>query len=230
MSVETSYREQARAARREARETLLAFREARLKSKKRVSAESSEAAGAEPVAHQNETTISPASFFAIESSAPATEAHVPDDIPSEVRHEPGSGDPVAAPVDMAPDVPEEAESANERPPASETEAAEAEAESDDAPFESAEATPDPEAEAPKTTASPVQETGFEKVDADSDLFELPGAGAGMIWMFHQCGVNSLSDLANEETASLSQRLGVVGHILNVEPWIDFARKRVEAQT
>lgn len=67
------------------------------------------------------------------------------------------------------------------------------------------------------------------VDPNSDLFDLPAAQPGMIWMFHQCGIVSLADLASADATEVSSKLGVVGHILNVEPWIAFARERHPAE-
>ncbi|MEO0702233.1 MAG: hypothetical protein AAFY80_08855 [Pseudomonadota bacterium] len=57
----------------------------------------------------------------------------------------------------------------------------------------------------------------------SDLSSLPGAGEGMIWLFHQCGIRTLGDLAMADADDLSRQLGVVGHILDITPWIEFAR-------
>lgn len=59
-------------------------------------------------------------------------------------------------------------------------------------------------------------------DITSDLLTLPGAGDGMIWLFHQCGITTLADLAQADAATLSQQLGVVGYILDIRPWIQFA--------
>lgn len=56
----------------------------------------------------------------------------------------------------------------------------------------------------------------------SDLNSLPGAGPGLVWMLHQCGVSSLADLAVSDAAELTPKLGVVGQILDVSKWIDFA--------
>ena len=56
-----------------------------------------------------------------------------------------------------------------------------------------------------------------------DLYSLPGAGPGLVWMLNQCGVFSLADLAKADPAQLSTSLGVVGQILNVEQWIAFAK-------
>ena len=62
------------------------------------------------------------------------------------------------------------------------------------------------------------------VPSNTDLFRLPGAGAGMVWMFQQCGIHSLSDLAQADARELSIQLGIVGHILNIKPWIEFAEE------
>ncbi|MEM9425103.1 MAG: hypothetical protein AAGA06_00220 [Pseudomonadota bacterium] len=90
---------------------------------------------------------------------------------------------------------------------------------------------EPNAPPPETTDAPslssMDHTASEdiaRVDPNSDLFSLPGAGAGMVWMFHQCGIRSLEDLAQANADDLASRLGVVGHIINMEPWIAFARE------
>ncbi len=64
-----------------------------------------------------------------------------------------------------------------------------------------------------------------ELDIDSDLIQLPGAGSGMVWMFNQCGVMSLRDLAGAKPGELSDKLGVVGRILDVAPWIEYAKER-----
>lgn len=56
----------------------------------------------------------------------------------------------------------------------------------------------------------------------SDLNSLPGAGPGLVWMLHQCGVSSLAELAESDPDELTPKLGVVGQILDVSKWIDFA--------
>lgn len=65
--------------------------------------------------------------------------------------------------------------------------------------------------------------------AKSDLGRLPGAGPGLVWMLHQCGIHNLEDLARTEASVLVPKLGLVGQILNVEVWLDFARKSQSAQ-
>jgi hypothetical protein len=67
----------------------------------------------------------------------------------------------------------------------------------------------------------------EKIASDEnfecDLGKLPGAGPGLIWMLGQCGVSSLADLALCDNDELSERLGVVGELLDVQQWIRFAQ-------
>lgn len=72
--------------------------------------------------------------------------------------------------------------------------------------------------------SETDDTSFDRVASGSDLHKLPGAGAGLVWVLQQCGVVSLRDLAAADADALSERLGVVGRLLNVRPWIDFARE------
>lgn len=63
------------------------------------------------------------------------------------------------------------------------------------------------------------------VDIDSELLDLPCAGEGMVWLFQQCGITSMADLARADAENLSQQLGIVGYILDITPWIEFARER-----
>lgn len=72
-------------------------------------------------------------------------------------------------------------------------------------------------------AQAIQES-FQSAEK-SDLSTLPGAGDGMVWMFQQCGISCLDDLAKADAEELSGHLGVIGRILNIEPWIDFAKTR-----
>ena len=57
---------------------------------------------------------------------------------------------------------------------------------------------------------------------ETDLSRLPGAGSGLVWMLQECNIHSLADMAAAEADTLSGQLGAVGHILNVQTWIDFA--------
>jgi predicted flap endonuclease-1-like 5' DNA nuclease len=61
--------------------------------------------------------------------------------------------------------------------------------------------------------------------AESDLFDLPAIGPGMVWMLHQCGIGSLQQLSVAKADELAARLGVVGQIVSMEPWIAYARDR-----
>ncbi|EGJ20195.1 hypothetical protein RSWS8N_18584 [Cereibacter sphaeroides WS8N] len=63
--------------------------------------------------------------------------------------------------------------------------------------------------------------------ADSDLFALPGAGVGLVWMLNTAGVRSLRDLADADGPQLTRDLGLIGQIMDVGDWIVFARKACE---
>jgi len=55
------------------------------------------------------------------------------------------------------------------------------------------------------------------------LRSLPGAGPGLIWMLGTAGIATMDDLADADAEVLGTRLGLVGQILNVGSWVDFAR-------
>jgi|GEM_PF-3560744 len=55
------------------------------------------------------------------------------------------------------------------------------------------------------------------------LRALPGAGPGLIWMLGTAGIATMDDLADADAEVLGARLGLVGQILNVGFWVDFAR-------
>lgn len=84
--------------------------------------------------------------------------------------------------------------------------------------------PDPKVEpvADHTPAVAPQVAG-----AADDLSQLPGAGPGLIWMLHQCGIASLADLAAADPNGLSHKLGLVGQILDVSVWRNFALAQVQ---
>lgn len=58
---------------------------------------------------------------------------------------------------------------------------------------------------------------------ENELSKLPGAGPGLIWMLKACQITSLEQLALQDDEALSRKLGVVGQIIDVGRWIDFAR-------
>ena len=84
--------------------------------------------------------------------------------------------------------------------------------------------PVPLAEAPATQG----EVQVAKPQS-SDLATLPGAGPGLIWMLQQCGIQTLEDLAQIDAAALVPKLGLVGQLLNVDIWQDFARQTTSAR-
>ncbi|WP_235865296.1 hypothetical protein [Alloyangia mangrovi] len=58
---------------------------------------------------------------------------------------------------------------------------------------------------------------------DSTLTRLPGAGIGLVWLLHANGIGSLEGLATVDAEALKQRLGLVGQLVDVQAWIDFAK-------
>ncbi|MEO1678545.1 MAG: hypothetical protein AAFU80_10340 [Pseudomonadota bacterium] len=77
---------------------------------------------------------------------------------------------------------------------------------------------DPEAAAPAAAAGdPVAHHGA------TDLYRLPGAGAGLVWMLRECGISNLQELAGADPTALAARMGLVGQILDLNGWILFAR-------
>lgn len=61
---------------------------------------------------------------------------------------------------------------------------------------------------------------------ENDLFTLPGAGPGLVWMLQRTGVRSLADLAGSNPLVLRRNLGLVGELLDLDWWISVARARV----
>ena len=98
---------------------------------------------------------------------------------------------------------------------------------DDADVSASADTPEPSgakeemSDVPSALASPMTEQ--LECAPEGDLAALPGAGPGLIWMLNQCSITSLNDLAAADPARLSQDLGVVGQILDVKKWLEFAQ-------
>lgn len=65
--------------------------------------------------------------------------------------------------------------------------------------------------------------------AARDLTDLPGVGAGLVWLLGRCGIHTLSDLAHADAARLEQELGLVGQLLDLPSWIDLARQAVDTE-
>ena len=233
MSVERNYRNESRLARQEARKTLAAFREARMRTKR--GGGDTHKPGKAITKTNGQSLISPETFFSMdptvredaqENSAAPEFPDLPEGFDEQDTAVHAGED--ATDLESCPD--ELEESAEIDPPEA---------------FDQVEkcGTATPEAMTASSTVEPacvveeddtpaadhaVQRTSaLATVDPDSDLFELPCAGAGMIWLFHQCGIQSLADLAHADPRDLSLRLGVVGHILSVEPWITFARQKID---
>lgn len=61
------------------------------------------------------------------------------------------------------------------------------------------------------------------LSADSDLLRLPGAGPGLVWLLGRCGVESLADLAAADARKLTEQMGLIGELLDIDNWIDFAK-------
>lgn len=230
MTGERNFREEAQTARRAARETLLAYREARLRSRRSMSGNTGRTVTTDEAgADDDGALIRPESFFSMPEHRPA-----PDAAQADGPEEPGDQ------ADDAPDISANEGSADpsitDFEPVSEVEehtgdgadAATTDATAMTLPRGETEDGLRDDAALPTSDETDDVAPGVATVDPDSDLFQLPAAGAGMIWMFHQCGIRSLEDLAAADPHDLSLRLGVVGHILNIEPWILFARERRQA--
>lgn len=83
---------------------------------------------------------------------------------------------------------------------------------------------EPKAIPDETQAKSTPDTNVAKTEP-CDLFDLPGAGPGLVWMLRQCGISSLEELARAEQEQLTLKLGVVGQILDVQSWITFANAK-----
>jgi predicted flap endonuclease-1-like 5' DNA nuclease len=62
-----------------------------------------------------------------------------------------------------------------------------------------------------------------------DLTDLPGVGAGLVWLLGRCGVHTLADLAAADATRLEQELGLVGQLLDLPSWIDLARQAIATE-
>lgn len=77
-------------------------------------------------------------------------------------------------------------------------------------------------EAPsKEVAISIREPG------ESELFALPGSGPGLVWMLEKSGISDLKALAEADVEKLRTDLGLIAKILDVDYWIEFARKSQE---
>lgn len=60
----------------------------------------------------------------------------------------------------------------------------------------------------------------------SSLNRLPGAGIGLVWLLHANGIGSLEQLTTADAVTLTQGLGLVGQLVDVQDWIDFAKSEL----
>lgn len=60
----------------------------------------------------------------------------------------------------------------------------------------------------------------------SSLNRLPGAGIGLVWLLHANGIGSLEQLTTADAVRLTQGLGLVGQLVDVQDWIDFAKSEL----
>ena len=195
MTTDQSYRERAWSTRRAARAHLLELRAARRARRGVVAHKNPDL----PSESDSQFVVDPGLLFAPEAAAGA------------------DPEPAVAPEIVAPDQAvgadlQEQSVDNSDPPA---QVEKATVTSDQTPDLHEAENPSPPPDSPTSDLPPSELV--------SDLSSLPGAGEGMIWLFHQCGIRTLSDLAMADADDLSRQLGVVGHILDITPWIEFAR-------
>ncbi len=85
------------------------------------------------------------------------------------------------------------------------------------------------------TASSRQEAPSAKDAAAADavpfdeLERLPGVGPGLIWLLNSHGIETLTDLASADPSELTGRLNLIGQIVDVNAWIEFAQTAKPAE-
>lgn len=95
---------------------------------------------------------------------------------------------------------------------------------------------DPDAPTPGATDAIPQEAGQSDAEetaglaaadcgAQSDLFQIPGIGTGLVWMMQSAGIQCLDDLARAKTRELEERLGMISRLLDLDYFVEFARAR-----
>lgn len=86
----------------------------------------------------------------------------------------------------------------------------------------------PSADAQLTSAQDASESPTPRTASapePSDLDEVPGIGPGLIWVLQQAGVNSLDALAHADAVELRLHLGVIGELVDIQSWIEWAKTR-----
>jgi hypothetical protein len=80
---------------------------------------------------------------------------------------------------------------------------------------------------PPATQAPEGGSHGEAPPGVTDLTDLPGVGAGLVWLLGRCGIHSLADLAAADPGRLEQDLGPVGQLLDLPSWITLARQTLD---
>lgn len=57
-----------------------------------------------------------------------------------------------------------------------------------------------------------------------DLDRLPGIGPGLIWALERAGIRNFADLAATSPEALARQLGPIGGLIDLDVWIDCARR------
>jgi predicted flap endonuclease-1-like 5' DNA nuclease len=241
----SDYRAQALAVRAAARRTLLEFRQQRRRAARgpaltpdeTAEAASDEALIAAPGCHAATVDAplcdhAPVADAPVEADPSGPVASSPDDAQGEGASSPApesAGITVSASVaafargaaaaqePLAPlDDAMAVETAPDQPAAPEAETPEADA----LDRQVAEAAPEPEAHAdsPGPVAPAVEDAG-----APATLDALPGVGPGLVWLLNRAGVHTAADLAAADPAALSDRLGLVGRLIDVRTLQALAR-------
>lgn len=210
MTNQTDYRSQARAVRSSAREALLQLRAERVARRRDLVAED-DGDRVVHTPHIDSCTHQYSPDMTIPDVAEPPTAGVLADMPPQ--------DVAVTPDDDLTARPEEIEAAKELAVLATEQRAGPVEESDQSVAEVTEKVSDQSNDATQQEERGVSE---EVTASDIDLSRLPGAGIGLIWMLRECGIHSLADLAAADADALSAELGVVGQILNVQTWIDFA--------
>jgi len=82
---------------------------------------------------------------------------------------------------------------------------------------------------PGPSAPPTDPDTRAAEDTQTDLYALPGIGSGLVWMLQKNGIGNLRDLAQADETELSAKLPVIGQLLNIGTWIDYAKADIEAR-
>ncbi len=81
----------------------------------------------------------------------------------------------------------------------------------------------PESDASEVDAAEYTQAETVEIDEGSDLFSLPGAGPGLVWMLQKSGVSDMATLAVADAEQLRVDLGLVAKMLDVDYWIEYAQ-------